>query len=95
MILNEFSKYIQTKNEEIITNKSTAINILTEWIQLIISKTPQTHTEKIVHTEITLAQNEYNEFLIIGKSESGRTLINALYNYALSYEHYILTKSLD
>ena len=47
MILNEFSKYIQTKNEEIITNKSTAINILTEWIQLIISKTPQTHTEKI------------------------------------------------
>ena len=65
MILNEFAKYIQTKDNEIITNKSTAINILSEWIKLIMQKTPQTHIEKIIHTEITLAKNKYNEFLII------------------------------
>lgn len=94
MILNEFSKYIQTKNDEIISNKSTAINILAEWIRFIISKNPKTNVEKIIHSEITLAQNKYNEYLIIGKSESGRVLINALYNYALSYEHYVLAKTI-
>ncbi len=94
MILSEFSKYIQTKNSEIINNKSTAVNILSEWIQLIMSKNPKTNVEKIIHSELTLAKNKYNEFLIIGKSESGRVLMNALYNYALSYEHYILAKTI-
>jgi len=94
MILNAFSEYIQTKNQDIITNKSTAINILSDWIIKIISKKPKTKVEKIIHTEITLTKNKYNEFLIIGKSESGRVLINALYNYALSYEHYVLAKTI-
>ncbi len=94
MILSEFSKYIQTKDEEIITNKSTGVNILTEWIRTIMSKNPKTNVEKIIHSEITLAQNKYNEFLIVGKSESGRVLINALYNYALSYEHHVLAKTI-
>lgn len=94
MILQEFSKYIQTKNDEIISNKSTAVNILAEWIRFIMSKNPKTNVEKIIHSEITLAQNKYNEYLIIGKSESGRVLITALYNYALSYEHYVLAKTI-
>lgn len=71
MILQEFSKYIQTKNDEIISNKSTAVNLLSEWIQQIMSKNPQTNVEKIIHSELTLAKNKYNEYLIIGKSESG------------------------
>lgn len=94
MILNKFAKYIQTKDEDIISNKSTAVNILSEWIIKIISKKPRNNVEKIIHSEITLAKNKYNEFLIIGKSESGRVLINALYNYALSYEHYVLAKTI-
>ncbi len=94
MILQEFSKYIQTKNDEIICNKSTAINLLSEWIQQIMSKNPKTNVEKIIHSELTLAKNKYNEYLIIGKSESGRVLMNALYNYALSYEHYVLAKTI-
>lgn len=95
MILNEFSKYIQTKNKELISGELTAVNILSDWIRMIISKNPKTNVEKIIHSEITLAQNKYNEFLIIGKSESGRVLINALYNYALSYEHHVLAKTLN
>ena len=94
MILKKFAEYIQTKDEEIISNKFTAINILSEWIIKTIEKKPRTHVEKIIHSEITLAKNKYNEFLIIGKSESGRVLINALYNYALSYEHYVLAKTI-
>ncbi len=94
MILSEFAKYIQNRDDDIITNKATAVNILTEWIQLVMSTTPETNISKIVHSEITLAQNKYNEFLIVGKSESGRVLINALYNYALSYEHFVLAKTI-
>ena len=95
MILDKFAKYIQTKDEDIISNKSTAVNILSEWIIKIMSKKPRSNVEKIIHSEITLAKNKYNEFLIIGKSESGRVLINALYNYALSYEHYVLAKTIQ
>lgn len=94
MILDKFAKYIQTKDEDIISNKSTAVNILSEWIIKIMSKKPRSNVEKIIHSEITLAKNKYNEFLIIGKSESGRVLMNALYNYALSYEHYVLAKTI-
>ena len=39
-----------------------------------------------------LAENQTGDFFIIGKSESGRVLVNALYNFALSYEHYIMSK---
>ena len=42
-----------------------------------------------------LAKNKSNDFFIVGKSESGRVLVNALYNYALSYEHYIMSKWLE
>ncbi|CDE45294.1 unknown [Clostridium sp. CAG:768] len=92
MILNEFSKYIQSKNEDITSGKSTGTKILCDWIKIVINKNPKNHVDKIVHKEIMLAENKSGDFLIVGKSESGRTLVNALYNYALSYEHYIMSK---
>lgn len=94
MILTEFSKYIQTQNKVILSNEKSAVRILVDWIRKILSEKATNNAEKIIHTEIMCAQNEYNEFLIIGKSDSGRVLINALYNYALSYEHYILAKNI-
>lgn len=95
MILNEFSKYIQSKNEDITSGKSTGTKILCDWIKIVINKNPKNHVDKIVHKEIMLAENKSGDFLIVGKSESGRILVNALYNYALSYEHYIMSKWLE
>lgn len=95
MILNEFSKYIQSKNEDITSGKSTGTKILCDWIKIVINKNPKNHVDKIVHKEIMLAENNSGDFLIVGKSESGRILVNALYNYALSYEHYIMSKWLE
>ena len=95
MILNEFSKYLQSKNEEIITNKTSATKLLCEWIKLVINKNPKNNIDKIVHKEIMLAENKSGDFLIVGKSESGRVLTNALYNFALSYENYIMQKWLS
>lgn len=95
MILNEFSKYIQSRNADIIENKATGTKILCDWIELVINKNPKNHVDKIVHKEIMLAKNKSRDFVIVGKSESGRVLVNALYNYALSYEQYILNKWLE
>ena len=95
MILKEFSKYIQQKNDDILSGKTTATKILTDWIRLVIHKNPKKHVDNIVHSEIMLAENSYGEFLLVGKSESGRILIKALYNYAQSYEQYIMSKWLQ
>ena len=95
MILSEFSKYLQSRNEYITPNRSSGTKILCDWIKLVINKNPKNNVDKIVHKEIMLAENKSGDFFIVGKSESGRVLVNALYNYALSYEHYIMSKWLE
>jgi hypothetical protein len=92
MILREFSKYLQDRNDDIASNKTTTTKLLCEWIKFVINKNPKNHSDKIVHKEIMLAENKSGDFFIVGKSESGRVLVNALYNFALSYEHYIMSK---
>lgn len=95
MILSEFSKYLQSRNDDITSNRSSGTKILCDWIKLVINKNPKNNVDKIVHKEIMLAENKSGDFFIVGKSESGRVLVNALYNYALSYEHYIMSKWLE
>jgi len=92
MILTAFSKYLQEHNEELIQNKTTATKLLCEWIKAVVYKNPKNNVDKIVHREIMLAENSTGDFLIVGKSESGRVLVNALNNFALSYEHYLMSK---
>jgi len=95
MILKAFSIYLHRYKNDIIQNKTTASKVLCRWIKHVINKNPKNHVDKIVHKEIMLAENKAGDFLIVGKSESGRVLVKALYNYALSYEHYILSKAID
>ena len=90
MILKEFSTYIQNRKDDITSGETTATKILCDWIKFVITKNPKGHVDKIVHTEIMLAENEIGYYFIVGKSESGRVLVNALYNFALSYEHYVM-----
>lgn len=82
-------------NDEIIASKTTTTKLLCEWVKFVINKNPKNHIDKIIHKEIMLAENKSGDFLIVGKSESGRVLVNALYNFALSYEHYIMSKWLS
>lgn len=94
MILTEFSKFLQEKEQEIIENKS-SIKLLGTWIKIMLGKKPKTNVEKIIHAEITLAENKLGDYLLVAKSESGRTLTNALYNFALSYEQHVMNKWLQ
>ncbi len=92
MILSAFSKYLQKHDQDIVENRTTATKLLCEWIKYVIYKNPKNNVDKIVHKEIMLAENKTGDFLIVGKSDSGRVLVNALNNFALSYENYIMSK---
>jgi len=92
MILEEFSKYLKEHNEQITAGETTATKLLCNWVKLVVHKNPKEHVDKIVHAEIMLAQNKSGDFLVLGKSESGRTLVNALYNFAMSYENFLLSR---
>lgn len=92
MILKEFATYLQSNNEKIMSGEVTTTKLLCEWIQLVIQKNPKNNVDKIVHREIMLAKNLAGDYMIVGKSESGRVLVKALYNFAQSYENYIMQK---
>jgi len=94
VILNEFAKYLQDNEQEIIEKKS-CTRLLSAWVKDILEKKPKTNVEKIIHQEIALANNKAGDYLLVAKSESGRVLTNALYNFALSYEQHVLKKWLQ
>lgn len=94
MILSEFAKFLQENEQEIIQKKS-CTSLLGQWIKSVLERKPKTNVEKIIHTEITLAKNKVGDYLLVAKSESGRMLTNALYNFALSYEQHVLKKWLQ
>lgn len=94
MILTEFSKFLQENEQEIVEKKS-CISLLGHWIKAVLEKKPKTNVEKIIHAEISLATNKAGDYLLVAKSESGRTLTNSLYNFALSYEQHVLKKWLQ
>lgn len=94
MILSEFAKYLQEKEQEIIDKKS-CTGLLAQWIKSVLERKPKNNVEKIIHAEIALAKNKAGDYLLVAKSESGRTLTNALYNFALSYEQHVLNKWLQ
>lgn len=95
MILSNFAKYLQEHNDELLKHETTALELLHKWLFVVINKNPKTNTEKIIHREILYAQNSQNDYLILGKSDSGRKLITALINFAQSYENYNHIKWLE
>jgi len=94
MILSEFSKFLQDNEQEIIEKKSCTM-MLGTWVKGVLEQKPKNNVEKIIHQEIALAKNKVGDYLLVAKSESGRALTNALYNFALSYEQHVLKKWLQ
>ena len=58
MILREFSKYLQERNEDIISNKTTTTKLLCDWVKFVIYKNQKNHIDNIVHKEIMLDENK-------------------------------------
>lgn len=57
-------------------------------VKTVINKNPKTNIDKIVHKEIMYCENPQGDYLIVGKSDSGRILVSALIKFAKSYENY-------
>lgn len=88
MILSEFAKYLQEHNEQLLTRKTTPLKLLHEWLRGVINKNPKNNIDKIVHKEILFCENQNGDYLIVGKSDSGRVLVSALVKFAKSYDNY-------
>jgi len=95
MILAEFSKYLQKHNNELLTHKTTPLKLLHEWLRTVINKNPKNNIDKIVHREILYCENSNGDYLIVGKSDSGRKLVKALINFAKSYDNYNQAKWIE
>lgn len=88
MILKEFSKYLQENRDK------NSVSLLNEWIIERLKRPSLNKVDNILKAELYFLKNSNNKTLIIAKSDTGRTLINALYNFALSFEQYKLAKFL-
>ena len=95
MIIAEFSKYLQEHNDELMMRKTTPLKLLHEWLKGVINKNPKNNIDKIVHKEILYCENENGDYLIVGKSDSGRVLVSALIKFAKSYDNYNHAKCIE
>ncbi len=80
MILKEFSDFLK-ENED-----KPSVSLLYVWLKLKIEIPAKNNVDRILQKEIYIAKNKAGNFLFIGKSPSGRNLIQSLYNFALSFE---------
>ena len=82
MIIKKFSDFLKENYKDGIST----VELLSVWIKSRIETPPENLVDKILQKEIYLAKNKNGEYFLIGKSKSGRILINALFNFALSFE---------
>ena len=88
MILKEFSQYLKENKDK------NSVKLLNEWIIKRLTNPSLNKVDNILKTELYFAKNNKNKTLIIAKSETGRNLLKALYNFSLSFEQYKLAKFL-
>ncbi len=86
MILKEFAKYLRENKDK------NSVNLLNEWIIDRLMRPSLNKVDYILKAELYYAENNNNKTFIIAKSDTGRTLLNALYNFSLSFEQYKLAK---
>ena len=80
MILKEFSDFLK-QNEQ-----KPSVTLLYAWLKIKIESPAKSNVDRILQKEIYIAKNKAGNFLFIGKSPSGRNLMESLYNFALSFE---------
>ena len=85
MLIEEFAQYLKTNRSE---DCKPSIVALTQWLRLKLESPCVNNIDKILHREIYIATNNLGCFYFISKSESGRVLLNALYNFCEYYDNY-------
>lgn len=81
MIIRAFATHLQSFKDDI-----PPVILLSRWLKKKLESEPQDNVDRVIHHEIELAKNNFGMFVLVGKSASGRKLMESLYNFALSYE---------
>ena len=76
MILQAFAKNMQGY-----VAKIPPIIILSRWLKDILKREPVNNVEKIIHTELTLLENDNRLYAVVGKTPSGQKLLENLYKF--------------
>jgi len=87
MIISAFAEYLKTFNSDI-----PSVVILSRWLKSKLMKEPENNVERVIHSEICLAQSKLGVFMLVGKTPTGKILLESLYNFALSYEQHKFSK---
>ena len=87
MIIKAFSEYLKTVSSDI-----TPVLLLSKWLKLKLSKKPENNIERVINHEIAFIKDKKGNYMLIGKTNSGKILLESLYNFALSYEQHSFTK---
>ncbi len=81
MILEAFSQHLKQQDDKI-----SADIILLQWLREKLKVEPEDNTDRILHAEIEFSSDENGNIIFKGKAKSGKILLEALFNYAQSYE---------
>ena len=65
---------------------------LQDWLKMILSKKPENHVENVIHTEFFLQTTQEGITIVSSNSSTGRDLLQALYNFCLSYENFLFAR---
>jgi hypothetical protein len=87
MILKAFSEYLRQVSADV-----PAVVLLSSWLREKLQRLPENNVERILHREISLFKSKKGFFLMIARSDSGRNLVEALYEFALSYDNHRFSK---
>lgn len=87
MIIKEFSEYLKKFETEI-----PAVELVPGWVAQKLSKPPENNVDKVLQKEIALFRNRKGIFLLFGRSDSGRMLLESLHEFALSYDSHRFSK---
>ncbi len=81
MILEAFAEYLKQQDSKI-----SADIILLRWLREKLKAEPKDNIDRILHAEIEFTSDEKGDLTFKGKEKSGKILLEALFNYAQSYE---------
>lgn len=87
MIIKAFAEELNKQDK-----KPSPLIFLDKWLKEILAKKPENHVENIIHTELSVTKITDNSSLITTNSESGEVLLNALYQFCLSYENFLFAR---
>lgn len=86
MIIKAFAEALQE-----VGNKEPCA-FLQIWLKDILLKKPNTHVEKVIHTEFFLQKTDSGVFIVASDSSTGKKLLESLYNFCLSYENFLFAR---